>query len=239
MTPRHLQRPSRALFLPILAVTTLPAIAQPFQWARTMGSTEYEIALDVHTSNTGLVLSTGYAAEDPTNGCGTTYAPGLLDMVLNAHDAEGNCVWTLIDGGPQGDVIGRAVTTDANGNVYVTGSYNATATFGTFLTVPVGMEDVFLVKYDATGAFQWFAHAGGGFQDEGTGVAVDAAGNTYVCGCFKTSSTFGAITLGSVGNRDAFLAKLDTTGTWVWAQRVGGFGAEEALGVDVDAAGEV
>jgi gliding motility-associated-like protein len=83
----------------------------------------------------------------------------------------------------------------------------------------------------------WLNHGGGVTIDEGTDVAVDGAGNTFVTGYFTTGATFGSYTINSAGVDDVFLAKLDVAGLYLWAVSAGGAGSERALSVKADAAG--
>jgi hypothetical protein len=77
---------------------------------------------------------------------------------------------------------------------------------------------------------------GGGDQDEGNAVAVDAAGNVFVAG-FTRSTNFPAS--GSpAGHFDLFVTKLDSTGSVVLSSTyVGGSGPDEARGLAIDADG--
>jgi hypothetical protein len=84
-------------------------------------------------------------------------------------------------------------------------------------------------------------YLGGNGDDFGNAVAVDAGGNAYVGG-FTGSGSF-PITNGSFqtskdGGADAFLAKLNPTGTGlVYSTYIGGNGSEQVNSVVVDAAG--
>lgn len=83
-------------------------------------------------------------------------------------------------------------------------------------------------------------YLGGSAADGGFGIAVDASGEAYVVG--RTLSvnfpTLGATQPSSNGNKEAFIAKLNATGTGlVFATYLGGTGNDEALNVAVDAAG--
>ena len=57
------------------------------------------------------------------------------------------------------------------------------------------------------GNFLWAVQDGGGSTDEGRGIAVDDAGNSYTTGFFEGTATIGDSTFTSVGSRDIFIAK--------------------------------
>lgn len=80
----------------------------------------------------------------------------------------------------------------------------------------------------------------GGRGVNGSGVAVDATGATYLTGSFVGRATFGELpALVSEGGSDAFVIKLDPSGEPVWQKRWGGTGPDSAQSVVVDAAGNV
>src|SRR5207244_10727241 len=78
-------------------------------------------------------------------------------------------------------------------------------------------------------------------SDGGRGIAVDAAGNAYVTGNANSTNfptTTGAFRNGLVGFADAFVAKLDPTGsTLLYSTYLGGSNFNDATGIAVDAAG--
>jgi hypothetical protein len=68
-----------------------------------------------------------------------------------------------------------AMTVDAAGNVYVTGSSRSGGAF---------TEDIATIKYNTSGTMLWtkrFVGTGYG-EDHGYAIAVDGAGNVYVTG---------------------------------------------------------
>src|SRR5207302_6382193 len=78
--------------------------------------------------------------------------------------------------------------------------------------------------------------AGGSGPDVGHGIAVDAAGNSYIVGS-TTSSDFPVTTGTYSGNQDAFVVRLDPDGNRVYSTYVGGSGQEVGQAIAVDAAG--
>lgn len=100
----------------------------------------------------------------------------------------------------------RDITTDASGNVYVTGSSN----------VPVTFVDILTVKYNPSGTELWTARytgIGGGNNDYGVSVAVDASGNVYVLG-----TSYGGSSLGL----DMVVLKYSSSGSLIWDYRFTG-----------------
>ena len=167
------------------------------------------------------------------------------------YDASGDLLWAKRAGG-EGFGLGYGIAVDAAGNSYVTGGFGGTATFGpgetneTTLTSAGG--DAFVAKYDASGDLLWAKRAGGIGSASGFGIAVNAAGNSYVTGGFSGAATFGPgetneTTLTSAaGSLDMFVAKYDASGDLLWAKRAGsstdtGLGLDAGLDIAVDGAG--
>ena len=122
--------------------------------------------------------------------------------------------------GGSGDDIGNSIAVDAAGNAYVTGQIQSTnfpTTLGAFQTTSSGGGDIFVTKLDPTGSgLVYSTYLGGSGFDAGLGIAVDAAGNAYVTGgTFSTDfpTTLGAFQTTSSGGNDAFVTKLNPTGS--------------------------
>jgi len=67
--------------------------------------------------------------------------------------------WGYEAGGPGND-LGYAIKTNANGTSYITGRFNATATFGMNTISSYGGPDVFVAKYTVNGNCLWAVHGG-------------------------------------------------------------------------------
>ncbi|WP_156176019.1 T9SS type A sorting domain-containing protein [Hymenobacter terrenus] len=134
----------------------------------------------------------------------------------------------------------KATATDASGNLYLIGSFEGTATFGSTSLTSAGLSDVFVAKWNpTTSSFLWARQAGGTGADYAGAVAVSGT-NVYVVGEFSGSSAnFGSINLttaGVAGSSDAFITKLTDAGTsasFAWAQSAGGNGVDAANAVAV------
>lgn len=160
--------------------------------------------------------------------------------------------------GTAGNEYSRAITTDAQGNVYVAGVATsqdlpvsrdaAQSAFGG-QTGGIQSGDGFVAKFSAAGALIYLTYLGGSADDLPAAIAVDAQGNAYVAG-MTTSRNFpvtdGAPQRNYGGNGtgqifsagDAFLAKINATGSQiVYATLLGGNSDDEASAVAVDAQG--
>lgn len=84
---------------------------------------------------------------------------------------------------------------------------------------------------------QWSTFLGGTADDHGLSVAVDGSGNVYVAG-FSTGSWGSPVRAFSSGT-DAYVAKLDASGSLQWSTFLGGSGEEEGNGVALDGSGNV
>lgn len=139
---------------------------------------------------------------------------------------------------------GFASVTDASGNVYVCGNVNGETDFDPGPGVaPLGTDgdnaDVFLVKYNANGAYVWHIAVGGTSTEIPSDLCLDHSGGLLMTG--RTQSFFdwdpGPDTTRFVplGSYDGFLAKYDTSGHFHWVRQLGGTLTDESTGVTVDA----
>ncbi len=162
-------------------------------------------------------------------------------------NAAGNAlVYSTYLGGSGWDSNRGGIALDASGNVYVTGQTRSTdfPTASPFQASFAGVGDGFVTKLNAAGnALVYSTYLGGSDSDVGGAIAVDSAGNAYVAGDtrstdFPTASPIQPA-LGGVASGDAFVTKLNATGSaLVYSTYLGGSGHEFAIvGIAVDTAG--
>ncbi|MEE9912429.1 MAG: SBBP repeat-containing protein [Deltaproteobacteria bacterium] len=136
-----------------------------------------------------------------------------------------------------------AVAIDASGNAYVAGftwSDNF-PTLNAYQSSPGGFGDAFVTKFNTSGrGLVYSTYLGGSDEESIQGIAVDASGNAHVAGFtlstdFPTQNPYQAANAGSY---DAFIAKLDASGsTLLYATYLGGSGDDHAMAIALDASG--
>ena len=163
---------------------------------------------------------------------------------LGKFDAQGQGLWATSPGGP---AVATNVTSDKLGNIYVTGLFFDTITFGNISLFDIdSAADMFLAKYDTGGNVLWATSAATKLhaynQEEdyiNFSTAIDAHNNIYVNGSFQGRQvTFGSTTLTNVyadsGSTNMFLAKYDSSGHALWAKSNTGPYYTYGMGVAVD-----
>lgn len=200
-------------------------------WATYFGGAALDIAWDVTTDVFGNIYLAGITLSTigiATSGAHqTAYGGGTGDAFIAKLNTNGQLLWASYYGGNAYDEA-YGLATDATGNVYLTGftySENQIATAGSHQAVFSGVNDVFLVKFDATGQRQWGTYIGGESYDEAYACAVDANNHIYVAG--GSASTQGIATVGAHqatfnSQRDAFVVKFDGNGGRIWGTYCGG-----------------
>jgi len=139
--------------------------------------------------------------------------------------------------GERAEDSGRDIAVDANGNLVMTGWVRGPVDFGGgILPAPGGLDaDMYLVKFDASGAHMWSRRFGDGFEtDTGTSVSIDPGGNVYVTGVFEDTVDFGGGSLSSAGKSDIFVARYSATGTHLWSRAFGAGNMDFGFAVTAD-----
>lgn len=92
-------------------------------------------------------------------------------------------------------------------------------------------------------ALDWAVKLGGASNDWANAITIDATGNVYSAGTYSATADFdpgtATYTLACLGGTDVFISKLDASGNFVWARRLGGIPADNVEGLVTDAAGNV
>ncbi len=154
------------------------------------------------TSSTDFFIASAFQTTASTSG----------DAFVTKLTNGGAAIYSTYLGG-NGTDVGRGIAADSTGNAYVTGSSSST----NFPTVnPLQSSTLggaFVTKFNPQGsALIYSTLLGGGNEDIGRGIAVDAAGNAYVTGS-TTSSVF-PILPGALRTRSPLFKSLNGAGNW-------------------------
>ena len=181
-------------------------------------------------------------------GAGVAYltsSAGSTDIFMAKYDANGNYLWAKSMGSTAGDVA-NDVQVDGAGNVYLLGNFSGTVDFDPGAPIcsrtAVGGVDGFLAKYDSNGNLLWANSIGSTGTEDFREAAVNATSINFT-GYYNLTADFDAsaaiANLVSVGGYDAFVAKYDLNGNYIWARSFSGPGNDMGVALTMDAAGNV
>lgn len=191
------------------------------QWVKSAGGPGIDQSQSIAVDVAGNVYITGFYRATATFENLSVTALDRDDIFVVKYDTNGNLQWVRSAGSTLED-NGRGVAVDAGGNVFVTGFYRLTATFGSQSVTSAGGEDIFLAKYDGNGTLLWVRSAGGTGDDRGLDIATDTNGNLYATGQYLETATFDGNSVTSAGGFDIFITKYSSDGIIQWLRTGGG-----------------
>jgi hypothetical protein len=210
-------------------------------WAKSAGGSNRDIGNSIAIDADGNCFITG-TFESPS----ILFSPRMLikwgaysNAFIVKYDPDGNVLWAKAPGNPS-DNYGESVTTDANGNCFVTGIFeNSSVAFDSDTLKNTGSNNIYFVKYDPNGNVIWTKSIGGEFDSYSHSIATDINGNCFITGTFDGSFiTFDSRTsVSGSGNSDIFIAKYDPNGNVLWAKSAGGIGFDASYSVATDVNG--
>jgi hypothetical protein len=218
-------------------VTKLNSSGSALSYSTFIGGTDSDSATDIAIDAVGNAYIGGNVINGggfPTTvGAFDTTHTGTVDTVVCKLNTAGSALIFSTYIGGSGTENCNGIALDSSGSVYITGltldaltDYPATA--GAFDTTHNGGHDVFVSRFSPDGSTLLYSTLiGGGNDDDGEAIALDAAGNVHVTGVTNPSATVYPTTPEAFqqfnnGGQDVFVSKfgddaiagraVDTTG---------------------------
>lgn len=136
---------------------------------------------------------------------------GDQDGFLAAYDDTGKAQWRRSLGGlDYGDTVNAVAFSPDESTIYATGQVIGPVDLGggVFNTPEMYDPNTYLLAVSKSGAYSKSRLYGGHNSDTAYGLATDAEGNVYLAGEYFGNISFGAVSLASKGNSDAYVGKV-------------------------------
>ena len=220
---------------PCISVIASSSSSQSY-FAVTFGGTNNNQGESIAVDSSGNIYITGYFYETVDFGGGNVTSAGGADIFVLKLNSSATFQWVNTYGGSTFDV-GEDITVDSSGNSYITGYFEGTVDFGGGNVTSAGAADIFILKLNSSGTFQWVNIFGGTSTDVGQGIAVDSSGNSYITGSFQGTVDFGSGDITPSGFDDIFVLKVNPSGTFQWVSTFGGTSIDVGEDITVDSSG--
>ncbi|MBU1240794.1 SBBP repeat-containing protein [Myxococcota bacterium] len=171
-------------------------------WSYQVGSTSNDSAAAVATDAAGNIFVVGTTG----GGLGQQPSLGSSDGFLIKLTPAGSMSWLKLIGSTGTDNC-KDLAIDGSGNVFVTGIVRGA--MGGFPADAFG--NAYVIKYNSGGILQWTRVWGSTGSDGASAIALAPGGEIFIAG-----GTDGDLGGTSSGYDDAFVSKLDASGTVLW-----------------------
>ena len=200
-------------------------------WNTFLGSGDDGRSISSDSSGNIYVMGESY------NSWGSPINPhsGDFDIFVAKLDSNGNLQWNTFQGSASVD-YSYGIKADNSGNVHITGISDAS--WGSPINPLAGGTDAFVAKLNSNGILLWSTFLGSGVYDEGRGITVDSTGDICVTG-YSGSSWGSPVNPHAGGGEDAFIAKLNGSGTLLWNTFMGSGDWDRGYSIVSDSSGNV
>ena len=131
---------------------------------------------------------------DPGPGFVNVTAGGSTDMFIMKLDAEGILKWVRFTAGTSAALVAATgLAADKDGSIYVAGKFGNGYQFepgNNNSTLTPQNRDIFVMKLNSYGGFQWVIKMGGANNDVGNAISVDDNDNVFTTGYFINTADF-------------------------------------------------
>lgn len=173
----------------------------------------------------------------------TIHSNGSSDIYILKLSPSGNLIWVNTFGGLSGDEKGF-IHVDKNYNVYVSGLFRGLVDFDPSATSQyldsTLYADAFLCRFDSSGNFKYaktFKSSGPVYSCLIEDVHTDDESSILIGGSLQNSVDMDpgpAVNILTGSDYDAFVAKLDSAGNFLWANNWGGTAQDDCWALTTD-----
>lgn len=209
-----------------------------FAWAKEIGGTGDDGGKSIVIDGTGNVIVVGECSStidlNPDSGV-NNFVCNSSDIFFLKLDNLGNYIAAQGNGGSGVDLVSK-LRVDASNNLYI-GGYFWSGIFGLGTVNDCG----YVAKISNTFSTIWARSFDAGVYTSVQDIQIDASGNVYSTGLFRGTTDFDPsaasflLTSPSSTDYDVFVTKLNSTGGFVWADKIaGGIGNSSGMGISID-----
>lgn len=210
-------------------------------WAHSVGEVDAEAdEIDgISVDPAGNTVITGVFRNRLALGDTQMTSRGEGDIFLASIAPDGRYRWTH-QIGAAGDDNAYDLTTDAQGNIYVSGWFSEDVDFGGTVLKSAGSVDAFSAKYSEDGRLIWARNFGGAKGDGGNEIAVLDNGEIAVSALTEGDFVLDGQTYAfGGGERDSFVIRMTPDGDVRWVTRADGPGQERIRAMAIAPTGDV
>ncbi len=214
-------------------------------WTTFYGGTGRDYFRDIQSDADGNVLALGYTSSTSNvafQGYQNTFAGGN-DVLLAKFSSTGQRLWASYYGG-SGNDNGTSLQVYGNGHLFLLASTNSTGlqTRGTKQPINTSDYDMLLMRLNSAGVPLWTEYIGSDTLDSGGSLRVGKDSTSlYIMGYTRKDTVrFNSLQapVGAISS-PSFLLKLDTAGTDIWSQMIGGEPNTNIVDMEIEPNGNV
>jgi len=223
-----------------------------FQWVQTFGGSNPDAVYSVEVDKQDFVYTVGLFSDsadfDPGIDVKTLPASYFYSGFIEKLDSNGQLIWAHTT---ESNAVTEVSTLHiaGNGDIYFSGSYMGETDFDPtpdeYKITPSGTTDHFICKWDSAANLKWVKVFNGNSGDDcrPMSLVTDKNGFVYCAGRYvgiiDMNPNEGEYLISSQGNYDIFVQKLDSLGSFIWAESIGGMEEDRANSICVDDIGYV
>lgn len=199
------------------------------------------IAVD-SAGNAYVVGITGSTDFPTKNAFEETFSGDTSAFVTKINQSGDGLIYSTFIGG-NAAVRAWDVAVDTSGSAYITGVTNSDnfPVKDAYQSQISGESDAFVIKLTPAGdSISFSTYLGGSLSDDGTSIAVDSSGNSYITGTTVSTNfpTANAYQSALKGVSDAYIAKLNSTGSGlIFSTYIGGSLRDISYSIAIDSNG--
>lgn len=185
-------------------------------WVKSMGGIDLQRIWGMHVFNDGNFLVTGWFTNELIVENATYLSKNAsIDLFVSKYSNEGKVIWVKVYGGAGSDYP-YGIKTDAEENIFLTGTFSSSFPFGDINLTNKGGEDIFLAKLNYIGNPIWVKTAGGAGDDRAYSLAIDKQNNVSIAGSIRGDAQFENFTMNCTLNQSvSFLVIYNKDGNLI------------------------